>query len=578
MTLTLLPLSFYAAVLLIGLGVSGCLAGLRQGWGVPAIVVLITIATWYVGDVFYNNYEEYFWQFGTETLDNAWWQVVLFLITFLVLVKPVHDAVNRKLQDRDSFAVRSYEGKLLDDSSVQHQIDRLFALLLGVWVVLNLIGLSRVQWDFMGLFFPYLAGHSAEPWGRGRIGGQFDALISFAIYLQIFLTASFGLVLAVSRNSRTQSLAAVCFCLSAPYYLLGRTRNTMLAVLTPGLLAWVALRLRAGWLGKMAALVVAFSVVNFWMLLVMANRSQQVENLAAAMLREDAFETVESAAHEGLNMFEELAWVGQLTKQGLYQPNWGARYWAEVVNPIPRGLWSGKPEIGLDYAAARGMAEGGESAENRKEGGVAATISTGMIGQGVVNFGPILGPMFAALLMVLWVALLARQDLMASDHPTRFLLYALGIILTFNMGRDITFIVTYPFFFGYVFVYWMEKRRERPRGASVATGNESTKSNEAVLRPNNGARGGESRVASNGGGPIDERRDVGTGGTVRTLPSRTPKRVARWMPRRMRQLVVSEQRAAEESQESEAGERKSEAREKPRQLAVPYQNYRRYRG
>jgi hypothetical protein len=106
-------------------------------------------------------------------------------------------------------------------------------------------------------------------------------------------------------------------------------------------------------------------------------------------------------------------------------------------------------------------------------------------------------------------------------------------------------------------------------------------------------------------------RDVGTGGTVRTLPIRTPKRIASWMPRRVRQQVAAEQRAAAESgklrpetgeEDKEAGDRRQVAgvgeeytangsrlhdpsagqagvtSGRPRQVAVPYRNYRRYRG
>jgi hypothetical protein len=77
------------------------------------------------------------------------------------------------------------------------------------------------------------------------------------------------------------------------------------------------------------------------------------------------------------------------------------------------------------------------------------------------------------------------------------------------------------------------------------------------------------------GNAVTAPRDVGTGGTVRTMPIRTPKRIARWMPRRLRAAVVA-QNAAEE--EPEGTERPKDGSEKPRQLAVPYQNYRRYRG
>jgi len=146
-------------------------------------------------------------------------------------------------------------------------------------------------------------------------------------------------------------------------------------------------------------------------------------------------------------------------KNGTYNPNWGTRYFAELVNPIPRALWHGKPMIGIDYAIARGQA-GGQSGE----AGVYATISTGMIGQGVVNFGRILGPAFAALLMSFWVAILARLDLQIYELG-RLPLYALGLILTFNLGRDITLITLYPFVFGAMGIWWLERYhlRSHPR-------------------------------------------------------------------------------------------------------------------
>jgi len=143
------------------------------------------------------------------------------------------------------------------------------------------------------------------------------------------------------------------------------------------------------------------------------------------------------------------------------------------VNPIPRVLWPNKPEIGLDYARARGM---DWTQADGAGGGVAATISTGMIGQGLANFGPIFGPPAAALLMALWVTLLTRQDLLSRSQPNRLLLYALGCVLTVNLGRDITLLVLYPFFFGLIFYHvWrrirgkkgdkqeMPTRRQRPQ-------------------------------------------------------------------------------------------------------------------
>jgi hypothetical protein len=129
------------------------------------------------------------------------------------------------------------------------------------------------------------------------------------------------------------------------------------------------------------------------------------------------------------------------------------------VNFIPRSLWAGKPQIGVDYAKARGQGlEGGQA-------GIGASISTGLIGQGVGNFGRLLGPVAAALLMSLWVAILARVDLQI-DKLGRLPLYCLGLILTFNMGRDITLITLYPFVFCYLALLALDRWRT-PKSGNV---------------------------------------------------------------------------------------------------------------
>jgi hypothetical protein len=82
------------------------------------------------------------------------------------------------------------------------------------------------------------------------------------------------------------------------------------------------------------------------------------------------------------------------------------------------------------------------------------------------------------------------------------------------------------------------------------------------------------------------------GGVVRTLPIRTPKRIASWMPRRVRAAVVAQYAAQEVTEGVSVGQKDGVAvegsasaqggsgvtRERQRQVAVPYQNYRRYRG
>jgi MFS family permease len=123
--------------------------------------------------------------------------------------------------------------------------------------------------------------------------------------------------------------------------------------------------------------------------------------------------------------------------------------------------------IGIDYAKWRGF----DSADN--DLGVNTTVSSGMIGGGVLNFGQILGPVAAGILMAIWTGLLVRwweqrQSLL------RLVLFMLGAGLTFNLGRDITLLVLWPVIFAYCFVrlaeMWATRRfRELPQGTTVVT-------------------------------------------------------------------------------------------------------------
>jgi hypothetical protein len=210
-----------------------------------------------------------------------------------------------------------------------------------------------------------------------------------------------------------------------------------------------------------------FLLVNAWMGFVIANRTGTT---IIGALQEKGFSVTESqkVRHEGLNMFEELCWVNTFFQAGTYRCNWGYRYFTEIVNPIPRRFWPGKPYIGLDYALARG--QGG--ADSGDSGGVHATISTGVIGQGVVNFSTIIGPAFAALLMSFWVAFLARLDLQIFEFG-RLPLYGLGLILTLNLGRDLTLGTLYPFLFGVMLVWWYERSQSRKVHPPVSRANSS---------------------------------------------------------------------------------------------------------
>ena len=162
-------------------------------------------------------------------------------------------------------------------------------------------------------------------------------------------------------------------------------------------------------------------------------------------------EKIESSRQSklGQDMLKELCWINTLVRSGRYSPNFGERYFAELVNPIPRTIWPGKPMVGIDYAIARGF--GGAKTEH----GVFASVATGMIGQGCVNFGPYLGVLAAAFLFALWAAYLSR--LWCQRYSAlRLGLFLIGMGLTFNTGRDFTLLVLFPFLFGYIGVRLIE--------------------------------------------------------------------------------------------------------------------------
>ena len=453
------PVAFYLAVALLGLAGAYAWRLRDSGLGIPLGAVLGTVGLWYFGDALYNDYSSYAREIGGAYLEAAWWQVALFIVGLLIFVPFVHRVVNKKLlAERSQFMTLLYAGGI-ENTEFQHRIDIATRLVVSVWLFLMGVALLRTNFDFLGLFAPYVSGKS-NPWGRGRVGTGFDALLSFANYLQIMLTAAFGVIAAVAKNPRTRTTAVVVTMLAVPWFLLDRTRNTMLAVVLPGLLAWVFVRFRGGMFLKIGILAGAFLLVEGWMKFVIETRSgADISQVFRQLGIGGVVERVEStdAKHQGLNMFEELAWVNSFIDKGTYVVNNGARYFAELVNPIPRVIWPDKPMIGIDYAIARGQLY---EAAGDTQAGVGATISTGMIGQGVVNFGTFFGVLAAAFLMALWVVILARQDL-KGVKTGRMLLFFIGCVLTFNLGRDITLITLYPFLFGWIMLtVWSQVKGE----------------------------------------------------------------------------------------------------------------------
>lgn len=429
----------------------------KHGWGIPSMLVLITTGAWYLIDPLYNDYDKYVRSSGLDNLYMAWCEVLLFFVAFGFLAPYAHKRINKPLLKKGSQIIRMMNSFDIEKPHFQDQIDLLGRLLLSAWIALMAIALFKVDFDFVGLFLPFLSDR-AEPWVRGRMGGGLDAFASLAAYFQLMLASLLGATFVLSLRSSTMIMTGLAYFAAASFYLFGRTRNSMLAVLMPAIMGLVTLRIRGGMFLRILVLGLCFMSIEAWFKFIIEHRGMGSIAAQFANGEEEANKNVlKKQKHNGFNMFEELGYINYFIANGTYKVNWGQRYFAELVNPVPRVLWPDKPMIGIDYALARGMGYGNQDASS---GGVAASISTGMIGQGVVNFGRILGPIASALLMAIWVAVLARQDLMGQDIG-HLLLYAIGLALTFNMGRDITLLVLYPFVFGWLLLWWNNRRKQR---------------------------------------------------------------------------------------------------------------------
>jgi hypothetical protein len=168
-------------------------------------------------------------------------------------------------------------------------------------------------------------------------------------------------------------------------------------------------------------------------------------------------------------MMSELCYAGQLIESGRYVPD-GEEYFAEAVAFVPRSLWPDKPFIAIDYAIARGFYDA------RSASLVSATMAPGMIGQGVINYGPVFGPIVAAALTAIWAGILSRMWVQRA-RPERSALFLIGMALTINMGRGVSLLALFPFVFAYAGVLAYEILRppppvvaRRPAAERVATG------------------------------------------------------------------------------------------------------------
>ncbi len=442
-------LTFYlAAVLLVVLTAESCIRLLnRDSFGIT-VGVYVTVFAWYFVDPFINP--EQYDDLPSSSLGQSYGQVLLFLIGFRVFA-PV--AIR--------WIVRRRSSGVFDTRLTPERILRGVAAL---WLVLFILGIARLGGDVMGGVFPLDGRAGPMMWGRSGVdttGSGF--LISFAGYLFMAVTAFLGVLAFFQRSAAWRLLAGAMFAITLPSFFLSGTRSGFLAVTVPFMITYLFYGRRLLIL-KLAILAIAFFCLKEGFRFVQVFRGVGFREVLAS---ENPYELMdEDVGTVGLNMIGELCFVNAYLDSGETSPAYGARYLNELLNFIPRAIWPSKPLLGIDYAIWRGH----ESDDS--DLGVNTTISSGMIGGGVLNFGQILGPVAAGILMALWAGLLIRWWEQRRSL-LRLALFMLGAGLTFNLGRDITLLVLWPVVFAYFFVrlaeIWATRRfRALPQTATVA--------------------------------------------------------------------------------------------------------------
>ena len=437
--------------MLVVLTAESCIKLLKRDSLGIAVGVYVTVFAWYFVDPFLNP-EQYDY-LPSSLLGESYGQVLLFLIGFRVFT-PV----------ATRWILRRRSSGIFDTLLAPEQI---LIAAGALWLGLFAIGIYRMGGDVMGAVFPIDGRAGATMWGRDAVASSASGfLISFGGYLFNAVTAFLGVLVFFQRSTAWRLLAGAMFAITLPYFFLAGARSHFLAAVLPFILTYLFYG-RHLLILKLAILAIAFFCLNEGFKFVTAFRGTGFREVLAS---ENPYELMdEDMRPSGLNMIQELCFVNVYLGTGGGSPAYGARYLNELLNFIPRVIWPSKPLIGIDYAKWRGF----ESADG--ELGVNTTISSGMIGGGVLNFGQIFGPVAAGILMALWTGVLIhwweqRKSLL------RLVLFMLGAGLTFNLGRDISLLVLWPVIFAYLFVrlaeMWATRRvRELPQLATFAPAN-----------------------------------------------------------------------------------------------------------
>ena len=310
---------------------------------------------------------------------------------------------------------------------------------------------------------------------RNRYGGMKDAMLE----LQMFLRAAIPLAVAICFYPRQSAGRRAISCLFLIYmFAAGYNSGTRSKVLE------VVLPIFAGIYWRLPSILKRRAIVFGLPPLLALGFVWSAASVIGRNEGRVAWEEAADADYVGFEMFRELLYI-RANVPGRYDYRYGNTYLVQIVNPIPRFLWPGKPieDAGLELAKMKGMIQDGDAY---------LTVSPGLIGEMYWNFGiPGIAVLSAFLgyLAKSWDRLrpMAEQSLLA------FCFFAAGLAVIFLSGRSVTASTLYGMLaLCLAIVYFGRPKGRRNAAPAMNPGLQSV----SAMPDTNASPGGRSRPAA----------------------------------------------------------------------------------
>lgn len=402
------------SAIIVTIGLIACLlVDLRHG--IYRVVkgrsaVLIAVLIWFLMEALQipdqlARYTQSEYDFGVLCLAVS---VVAFLFSYHQIRYPLFSAFMRRLP-------------MLDEPRV------LWMLILGGMT----IGIGSLL-VYSGFDFSELLQGLAGPrkrWsgvGRGRYGSWTTILFELQMFLQATVLLAVAL-LFMKRVSKWKRMLAGTFV----SWMFLRTWSS--GSRTPMIPILLALGAAAFWRASprqrkvlaIAGVPLALITGIYWSAIVVGGRNEGTFEFSQA----------NKVNYIGFEMFRELLFITRATNEGM-PLQLGMTYYTQLVNPIPRAIWPGKPvaDAGLILARAYG--------ELDANGNETMTISPGFIGEAYLNFGflgILIVPALAGVVIRAWDELFPISE----KSLAIFIIYAGGVATIFMSGRSFNFATFY---------------------------------------------------------------------------------------------------------------------------------------